>query len=244
MDVQDIYDFIDSLDEDEFFEYLTPTSYYNTNLYHSICGKNLPKIGNRKLLEIYFLLSENQDDILSYVFEKMYEYQDEEEEDDDFEIEMNGLNWYVLIFYLAECDYYEIYRRLKTTDELNKEIVQLIELNENFDRENNYIFNDVDETDSYWTKNLLDCVYLAWNRDKVVDYKKVILEESFSQRSITFKKGDLILFKDFKELKPVEDNFFNRIKNEFIQVKRDLSLSKLLGEKIIIRFSDFQFRKL
>lgn len=237
MNINDVYEFIDSLDEEEFFEYLTPTSYYNTDLYHSICSKNLPSIQKRKLLEIYFLLSENEDDINQFIFEKMCEFSSDDD-DDYLEIEMNGLNWYILIFYLSNCDYYEIYRRLKTSDSLNKEMVKLIELNKNFDRKNNFILNDTEQKESFWTKDLVNCVYLAVDRDKPVDYEKILSDENFKDRNITFKKGDLILFTDFKELKPVGE-YFSRIKNEFTSTKRNLTLSKLFLESKVYTFGEF-----
>lgn len=237
MKIDDVYDFIDSLTEEEFYEYLTPESYYNTNLYYSICGDNLPPISKRNLLEIYFLLTENEDDIIQFVFEKMFEFENDEDIED---IEMNGLNWYIIIFYLADnLEYYDVYRRLKTSNKLNKKFVELIELNKEFDRKNYFIFNDVEYKESFYTKDITECVLLAADRDKEMNFEKIVKTKEFKSGNISFKKGDFILSNDFKEIEEQKGDFFDKIRSEFISVKRDIYLSSILNEGFILNFKDF-----
>jgi len=235
MKIDDVYNFIDSLSEEEFYDYLTPESYYNTNLYYSICGDNLPRISNRKLLDIYFLLTDNEDDIMQHVYEKMYEFQT-----DDEDIEINGINWYIIIFYLAEIlDYYNVYRRLKTTNNLNKNLVDLIELNKKFDRDNHFIFNDTDQRESFYSKDITECVLLADDRDKEMDFNEIIRTKQFQSGNINFKKGDYILYNDFKEIEKKDGSFYDKIRGDFLKAKRDIYISSLLNERIILRFNEF-----
>jgi len=235
MKIDDVYNFIDSLSEEEFYDYLTPESYYNTNLYYSICGGNLPRISNRKLLEIYFLLTDNEDDIMQHVYEKMYEFQT-----DDEDIEINGINWYIIIFYLAEIlDYYNVYRRLKTTNNLNKNLVDLIELNKKFDRDNHFIFNDTDQRESFYSKDITECVLLAADRDKEMDFNEIIRTKQFKSGNINFKKGDYILYNEFKEIEKKDGDFYDKIRGDFLKAKRDIYISSLLNERIILRFNEF-----
>jgi hypothetical protein len=235
MKIDDVYNFIDSLPEEEFYDYLTPESYYNTNLYYSICGDNLPRISNRKLLDIYFLLTDNEDYIMQHVYEKMYEFQT-----DDEDIEINGINWYIIIFYLAEIlDYYNVYRRLKTTNNLNKNLVDLIELNKKFDRDNHFIFNDTDQRESFYSKDITECVLLADDRDKEMDFNEIIRTKQFQSGNINFKKGDYILYNDFKEIEKKDGSFYDKIRGDFLKAKRDIYISSLLNERIILRFNEF-----
>jgi hypothetical protein len=235
MKIDDVYNFIDSLSEEEFYDYLTPESYYNTNLYYSICGDNLPRISNRKLLDIYFLLTDNEDDIMQHVYEKMYEFQT-----DDEDIEINGINWYIIIFYLAEIlDYYNVYRRLKTTNNLNKNLVDLIELNKKFDRDNHFIFNDTYQIESFYSKDITECVLLAADRDKEMDFNEVIRTNQFQSGNINFEKGDYILYNDFKEIEKKDGDFYDKIRGDFLKAKRDIYISSLLNERIILRFNEF-----
>lgn len=193
MKIEDVYNFIDSLSEEEFFEYLTPESYYNTNLYNSICGDNLPIISIRKLLEIYFLLSENEDDIINFVLEKMYEFS-------EYEVEMNGLDWYIIIFYLAGFQNpYNIYTKINTTNKNNENLVELITLNENFDRNSDFIFNDTDSQESFYTKDLTECVLLVTDRDKQMNFEKIVKTEEFHSRNISFKKETSYYMITFKK---------------------------------------------
>lgn len=238
MKIDDVYKFIESLPEEDFYKYLTPESYYNTDLYNSICGDNLPLISRRKLLEIYFLLKENEDDITQLIFERMYEFSSAENEDD--ELEINGVNWYILIFYLSgSSDYYDKYSKLHTTNKLDKKTVDLIELNDKFDRDNHFIFNDTEQRESFYSKDMAECVLLACDRDKKTDFEKIIKEQEFNSRNITFKKNDLILYNNFKEIKEQKGRFFDNIRADFLSTKRDISISSILNERFVLRFKDF-----
>ncbi len=241
MKIDDVYEFIGSLSEEQFYYYLTPESYYNTNLYYSICGDNLPQIPNRKLLEIYFLLTDNEEDIIEFVYEKMYEFQTFNEDDNLEDLEMNGLNWYIIIFYLADIlDYYNKYRKLNTTNKLNNKIVDLIELNKKFDRDKYFIFNDTEESESYYSNNITEFVLLAANRDKEMNFEEIIKTQKFHSRNISFKKGDLILFNDFKEIKEQKGSFFDKIRGDFLSIKRNIYISSVLNERIILKFKNFK----
>lgn len=233
MSIDDVYKFINSLTEEDFYEYLTPTSYYNTSLLHSICSDSIPKISNKKLLEIYFLLSENEEDILDAVYHKMLEH-----ENDDDDLELNGLNWYVIIFYLMKWNFKELYRNL-FVGKTDKEKLNLIELNQSFDRKGHFIFNDVDSQESFWTESLADCILLAVDRDKEMDLEKIITDQKFVSNNISFSKGDFILFTDFKEVEPLTGKFFDPIRSEIVSIEREKKLSKILSERKVYTFSNF-----
>lgn len=233
MSIDDVYKFINSLTEEDFYEYLTPASYYNTSLLHSICSDSIPKISNKNLLEIYFLLSENEEDILEVVYQKMLEH-----ENDDDDLELNGLNWYVIIFYLMKWNFKELYRNL-FVGKTDKEKLNLIELNRSFDRKRYFIFNDTDTRESFWTESLTDCILLAANRDKEMNLEKIITDQKFVSNNISFSKGEFILFTDFKELETLTGEFFDPIKSEIVSIEREIKLSKILSERKVYTFSGF-----
>jgi hypothetical protein len=236
MKIEDIYNFIESLDEKEFFHYLSPESYYNSPLKYSICSNEFPKIETRKLLDIYFLLKENEDEILDLVANQVLNFTDE-----DYEIDQISVNWYILIFKLMNWDWKKTYQNLKI-GKSSEYTEKLIELNENFDRKSYFIINDRDSEESLYTKDLCDAVYLLKDRDQRVNLEKVIKGESFESWNFTLKKGDYILYNKLKEIKISEsdkkETFYQEIKKEFTKENRDLRLSALLGERRVVRFNN------
>jgi len=175
-------------------------------------------------------MKENQDEIAELVFEKMIEYVDINDEED--EIEFIGLDWKPLVSHFLE-------QKPGNLTTSKKYIEKLIELNENFDRKSFYIINDYNEEDSFYTDKLVDCAYWFWNRDKPVDYEKLIKNEEFKYNGMSVKKGDLILFAYFKKIEPSNTDFYKSIQNEFNQYNREIKLNKLFNESRILNFKNF-----
>ena len=172
---------------------------------------------------------------MQIVYEKMIEFT----EDDD-EVEINGLNWYVIIFYLLNWDWKRLYDNLYDGKD-SYGIENLISLNEDFNRNDYYIFNDTDDHESFYSDKLEDCVALAADKDKEMYFKKISKNKQFELRNVSFKKGDFILYNDFKKIQ-LNGKFYDDIKGEFRKYNRDSILSSILSENRILRFHELKIK--
>jgi hypothetical protein len=239
MNINKIYEFIESMSEEDFFEYMSPTSYYNNTLIFSICSDQNPRIEKRKLLEIYFFLKENEEDISECVFEKLSEYLDIDEEIDNFSVD-----WNILVFFLAGLDYKKIVSTLKV-GKIDTTLEKLIQKNEDFDRKNYFILNDLNQEKSFYTEDLLAAIYYLLDSDRNFDIESLIKNPKFRDDYYSLEIGDLILSENFKKLerKDFRENseFFSNIRSEYYKIKRTLSLDSLFENRKIIKFKNFNF---
>ncbi len=228
LNLEKIRNFVESMEEIDFHHYISPTSYYNTDLKHSICDKSLMGVPPRELLELYFFLSKNFDEISQIVFEKLYDLEDDE-------VEMNGLNWYVIIYFMLGLDYKKLYDSLYS--EVDANLLQLLNLNKNFNRDQYYIINDKGVESSYYCQSILQCYNYLVDTDESVDLNKLNNEKSFTGRNVTVAKGDYILYLRIEEYKERNISLRYLKKDRINKIKR----IRTTNEGIITKFKLYKF---
>jgi hypothetical protein len=226
--IKNIKKLLNSLNDDDFFHYMTPFSCYNSSLKYSITLNNIVELSNYKeLIELYFELRELEDDITELLYDGIQNRLNFEEYEDD----QITINWIPIILNLLNKDI-KIYNKILLVND-NK-LLELIDVNESIDREEYYIMNSNRIDFTIYSKNLTELLCEIHDQLNEEEVKKIFNKETHDDYQMSLNKGGFILNLSHKEV------FKSKYNCGLIrQISRDRKLSKLLGEKVIIKFEKF-----
>jgi hypothetical protein len=232
--IEKIKKFIEGLSDDDFYNYMSPFSYYNSSLINSISIEKIVKLSNyNNLLKVYFELNEKEDLILEIIYDRIQSSELEYEEYDDEQI---TINWIPIVMHILEMPL-SMYNEILL--DYDRKLIKLIKLNESIDFENYYVLNTKGyfANETYYSEKL-EYIVSKFGFPSLRYIDELYTKDEIRTENFNIKKGGFILNTNAIKLDKITNpnsDFLKRL----IQLKRQKNIDLLFNERIITKFKRF-----